>query len=65
MQGMTVAAIGSLVLDAALGEAFPACKAQDSVGPSVALRQLAGCFQKKWFDAVSVAWDIHCAEDMR
>ncbi|GAB4813107.1 hypothetical protein N2152v2_000153 [Parachlorella kessleri] len=70
-QGMTVAAIGSLVLAAALGEAFPACtsgaagKAQHSMTHSEALRQLAGSFQKKWFEAVSVAWDIHCAEDMR
>ena len=72
-----MAAVGCQVLDSALGEAFPAgtlgpagptCKAGSSqrrVDDAEALQRLAGGFQKRYFKAVSVPWEIHSSEDMR
>ncbi|GAB4813106.1 hypothetical protein N2152v2_000152 [Parachlorella kessleri] len=75
--GMTVTAVGCQVLNSALGETFPAvrlgkagsaCKAgnaQQRLDDVQGLRQLASTFQKRYFKAVSLPWDMHSSEDMR
>ncbi len=74
MQGMSTAAVGSLALDRALGctlkesTAGPAGKtgsAQQNMRDVEGLRRLARSFQREWFKAVSIFWNIHTSEGMR
>jgi hypothetical protein len=74
VQGMSVAAVGSVMLDRALGRALQgsaagkadaAGGAQQGMQSMEGLRHLAHSFQREWFDAVETAWNIHCSEGMR
>jgi hypothetical protein len=63
---MSVAAMGALALDAALGRALPAgpaCTAQEHLEQG--LRRLADSFQRELFGVVSPAWMMASSEDTR